>query len=139
MESTPVSRASLETRCGGIRLQSCPSTLSLDAVGLVFLFFTSAEWQSQRAMPTTFFLCFSQDSYGMPVCLMPRLDVFGLAKFHNGNSNMFYILYHRLRPNGSGDSSIYVLSRRSVTTIDTGAYLYLKLTEFSGALGSEAA
>ena len=67
MESTPVSRASLETRCGGIRLQSCPSTLSLDAVGLVFLFFTSAEWQSQRAMPTTFFLCFSQDSYGMPV------------------------------------------------------------------------
>ena len=67
MESTPVSRASLETRCGGIRLQSCPSTLRLDAVGLVFLFFTSAEWQSQRAMPTTFFLCFSQDSYGMPV------------------------------------------------------------------------
>jgi hypothetical protein len=72
-------------------------------------------------------------------CLMPRLDVFGLANFHNGNSNMFYILYHRLRPNGSGDSSIYVLSRRSVTTIDTGAYLHLKSTEFSGALGSEAA
>ena len=46
MESTPVSRASFETRCGGIRLQSCPSTLSLDAVGLAFLLFTSAEWQS---------------------------------------------------------------------------------------------
>jgi predicted PurR-regulated permease PerM len=72
MESTPVSRASLETRCGGIRLQSCPSTLSLDAVGLVFLFFTSAEWQSQRAMPTTFFLCFSQDSYGMPVKILGK-------------------------------------------------------------------
>jgi hypothetical protein len=28
----------------------------LDAVGLVFLFFTSAEWQSQRTIPTTFFL-----------------------------------------------------------------------------------
>src|SRR5580704_12128747 len=73
MESTPVSRASLETRCGGIRLQSCPSTLSLDAVGLVFLFFTSAEWQSQRAMPTTFFFCFSQDSYGMPVQKFSRV------------------------------------------------------------------
>ncbi len=33
MESTPVSRASFESRCGGIRLQSCPSTLSLEAVG----------------------------------------------------------------------------------------------------------
>src|SRR5262245_27890301 len=39
MESTPVSRASFGTRCGGMRLQSCPRTLSLDAVGLVFLFF----------------------------------------------------------------------------------------------------
>ena len=46
MEATPVSRASFETKCAGIRLQSCPSTLSLDAVGLVFLFFTSVEWQS---------------------------------------------------------------------------------------------
>ena len=46
MEATPVSRASFGTRCGGIRLQSCRRTLSLDAVGLVFLFFTSAEWQS---------------------------------------------------------------------------------------------
>ena len=34
------------TRCGGISLQTCRRTLSLDAVGLVFLFFTSAEWQS---------------------------------------------------------------------------------------------
>jgi hypothetical protein len=64
MESTPVSRASLETRCGGIRLQSCPSTLSLDAVGLVFLFFTSAEWQSQRAMPTTFFCALAKSPMG---------------------------------------------------------------------------
>jgi len=38
MESTPVSRASFGTRCSGIRLQSCRRTLSLDAVGLVFLF-----------------------------------------------------------------------------------------------------
>ena len=43
MEATPVSRASLQTRCGGMRLQSCPSTLSLDAVGLEFFFFTSVE------------------------------------------------------------------------------------------------
>ena len=46
MDATPVSRASFDTRCGGMSLQSCPSTLSLDAVGLVFLFFTSAVWQS---------------------------------------------------------------------------------------------
>ena len=46
MESTPVSRASLETKCGGIRLQSCRRTLSLDAVGLAFFFITSVEWQS---------------------------------------------------------------------------------------------
>jgi len=71
MESTPVSRASLETRCGGIRLQSCPSTLSLDAVGLVFLFFTSAEWQSQRAMPTTFFCALAKTPMG---CLWIDLE-----------------------------------------------------------------
>jgi hypothetical protein len=46
MDATPVSRASLLTKCGGMRLQSCRSTLSLDAVGLVFLFITSVEWQS---------------------------------------------------------------------------------------------
>ena len=43
MEATPVSRASFEIRCGGIRLQSCPSTLSFDAVGLEFFFNTSVE------------------------------------------------------------------------------------------------
>jgi hypothetical protein len=43
MESTPVSRASLETKCGGIRLQSCRRTLSLDAVGLAFFFITSSK------------------------------------------------------------------------------------------------
>jgi hypothetical protein len=32
METMPVSRASLETKCAGIRLQSCPSTLSLGTV-----------------------------------------------------------------------------------------------------------
>jgi hypothetical protein len=77
MESTPVSRASLETRCGGIRLQSCPSTLSLDAVGLVFLFFTSAEWQSQRAMPTTFFLCFNAVKAGVAKHAGGHLQVMG--------------------------------------------------------------
>jgi hypothetical protein len=46
MECTPVSRASLQTKCGGIRLQSCPSTLSLDAVGLAFFIISSVEWQS---------------------------------------------------------------------------------------------
>ena len=46
MEYTPVSRESFGTKCGGIRLQTCRRTLSLEAVGLVFLFFTSAEWQS---------------------------------------------------------------------------------------------
>ena len=43
MESTPVSRASLQTRWGGMRLQSCRKTVSLDPVGLVFLFITSVE------------------------------------------------------------------------------------------------
>jgi hypothetical protein len=43
MESTPVSRASFGTRCGGIRLQSCRNIVNLDAVGLVCLFFTSVE------------------------------------------------------------------------------------------------
>jgi hypothetical protein len=43
MEATPVSRASLQTRCGGMRLQSCPSTLSLDVVSLEFFFITSIE------------------------------------------------------------------------------------------------
>jgi hypothetical protein len=89
MESTPVSRASLETRCGGIRLQSCPSTLSLDAVGLVFLFFTSAEWQSQRAMPTTFFLCFSQDSYGMPVKVFLLFKMWLAPAQHSRSYQMF--------------------------------------------------
>jgi UDP-2,3-diacylglucosamine pyrophosphatase LpxH len=42
-ESTPVSRASFGTRCGGIRLHSCRRTVNLGAVGLVFLFFTSVE------------------------------------------------------------------------------------------------
>jgi hypothetical protein len=46
MEVTPVSRASLLTKCAGIKLQSCRSTLSLDAVGLAFFFITSVEWQS---------------------------------------------------------------------------------------------
>ena len=46
MEATPVSRASLQTRCGGMRLQSCPRTLSFDPVGLEFFFDTSVEWQS---------------------------------------------------------------------------------------------
>ena len=40
MESAPVSRASLQTKCGGMRLQCCPSTLSLDAVGLAFFMIT---------------------------------------------------------------------------------------------------
>jgi hypothetical protein len=43
MQSTPVSRASFGTRCGGIELQSCRRTVSLDAVGLVFLFITFVE------------------------------------------------------------------------------------------------
>jgi len=43
MESTPVSRASFGTRCGGIRLQSCRRIVNLDAVGLVYLFFTSSK------------------------------------------------------------------------------------------------
>jgi hypothetical protein len=34
LESTPVSRASFGTRCGGIRVQSYRRTLSLDAVGI---------------------------------------------------------------------------------------------------------
>jgi integrase len=43
MESTPVSRASFATRCGGIRLQSCRRIVNLDVVGLVCLFFISVE------------------------------------------------------------------------------------------------
>jgi len=43
MESTPVSRASLETKGAGVRLQRCRGTVSLNPVGLVFLFFTSVE------------------------------------------------------------------------------------------------
>lgn len=43
MEATPVSRASLQTRCGGMRLQSCPSTLSFDVVGLEFFFIISSK------------------------------------------------------------------------------------------------
>jgi hypothetical protein len=64
MESTPVSRASFGTRCGGMRLQSCPRTLSLDAVGLVFLFLPLPSDRVKEPFQALF-LCFNEDSYGM--------------------------------------------------------------------------
>src|SRR5260370_41331767 len=64
MEATPVSRASLQTRCGGMRLQSCPSTLSLDAVGLEFFFFHLRRGQRLKTLPTNFFFCFKPKSLG---------------------------------------------------------------------------
>ena len=67
MESTPISRASFGTRCGGMRLQSCPRTLSLDAVGLVFLFFHLCRVTELKNHSNHFFLRFNQDSYGMAV------------------------------------------------------------------------
>jgi len=59
MESTPVSRASFGTRCGGIRLQSCRRTVNLDAVGLVFLFFHLRRVTELKSHANHFFLCFS--------------------------------------------------------------------------------
>src|SRR5215813_4644269 len=76
MESTPVSRASFGTRCGGMRLQSCPRTLSLDAVGLVFLFFSPLSSDRVKEPFQPLFLCFNQDSYGMVVKIKTGLEMF---------------------------------------------------------------
>src|SRR5215831_14540229 len=71
MESTPVSRASFGTRWGGRRLQGCPRTLSLDGVGLVFLFFSPLSSDRVKEPFQPLFLCFNQDSYGMVVSFLP--------------------------------------------------------------------
>ena len=55
MEATPVSRASLQTKCGGMRLQSCPSTPSFDAVGLEFFFITSSSDRVKEPFQPLFF------------------------------------------------------------------------------------
>jgi hypothetical protein len=51
---------------------SCRRTLSLDAVRLVFLFFTSAEWLSGRVKEPfqPLFLCSNSKPYGMRVMLL---------------------------------------------------------------------
>jgi hypothetical protein len=66
MEATPVPRASLEIRCGGIRLQSCQSTLSFDAVGLEF-FFSPRSSDRVKGPSNHCFFCFNQKAYGMGV------------------------------------------------------------------------
>ena len=45
MECTPVSRATLQPDAAD-QIANLSENAELDAVGLVFLFFTSAEWQS---------------------------------------------------------------------------------------------
>ena len=64
MEATPVSRASLQTRCGGMRLQSCPSTLSLDAVGLEFFFFHLRRVTESKSHSNHFFSALTEEPMG---------------------------------------------------------------------------
>ncbi len=54
LSSAPVSRASFETVCCGMRLQIWRKMLNLERVGLICCFFTPALWQGYTVEPTLF-------------------------------------------------------------------------------------
>ncbi len=66
MEATPVSRESLQTECGGMRLQSCPNT-EFGCGWFGVLFYHLCRVAELKSHANDFFWCFNQNSHGTAV------------------------------------------------------------------------
>jgi hypothetical protein len=54
LSTAPVARAIFETKCCGMRLQTCRKMLNWERVGLIGCFFIPALWQGYTVEPTLF-------------------------------------------------------------------------------------
>jgi hypothetical protein len=105
---------SLLTRYPGTRLQSCPRTLSLDAVGLCF--FLSPRSSDRVKEPfQPLFLCFNRNDYGMRVMRQRHAPS---DRQHVATNRQFLPFLTCDRMRGATNSSCWRVSSSSIICTD---------------------